>query len=94
MADQTVDEQIEMLSAQSEGIIGEMNTEKGKFIFGVRSFIIAMVVVVAYSVMCAVGFMQTADAAVKASYVANMQTLAFAALLWFAVSKAKSGNGA
>jgi hypothetical protein len=93
MADPTIDEQIELQSAESEGIMGEMKTDKGRFVFGVRSFVLAAILVVAYSLMAAWGFTHAVDPAAQAGYFGSMEKVVLIVIVWFAISKTKANGG-
>ena len=82
----------ENLSAQNEGILAVVKRGNGGgwFAYGWRSFLIAAVIVLAYTLMGFAGFVT--DPGYRIEYFQNMGQIATLVVGWFVISKAASGG--
>lgn len=96
MADgQTVEPtEIEVLSARNEGIFAFFKRENklGWLFYGMRSFLLALIVATGFTAMCIFGFLYGETTEIKSMSFGGLQTLAVATVGWFTIGKAIAGK--
>lgn len=78
-------------SANKEGIMGLELSKNTLLFYGVRSFILALIIIGAFALMNVKAFL-SGDADLMAIALANMRELAFVAVTAFFIAKSKGGS--